>query len=127
MPDSLLFQDWFEKGKHDFEAAKIIFEANGYPDTIGVSLQQAFEKYIKGYLLSKGWRLKKLHDLRELILRAQEYNPVFRDYIGLARTLTAIYIEEKYPSGPPIEITREELASLYAQTEKLINLIKSLS
>jgi HEPN domain-containing protein len=125
MPDSILSLDWFEKGKHDLESAKIISEANGYVDSVGVLLQQALEKYLKGYLLAQGWQLKKIHDLRELLFQAKEHNTVFGDYIGLARTLTAIYIEEKYPSGPSEGVTREEMTVLLAQTEKLIALIKS--
>jgi HEPN domain-containing protein len=124
MPDSTLPKDWFERASHDLIDAQILFKASGHTDTIGVLLQQAFEKYIKGYLLSKGWRLKKIHDLRELIFRAQEYNPAFYEYLELARKLTAIYIEEHYPTAPSSGISKEEITLLLAQTEKLIDFIK---
>lgn len=124
MQDSILIKDWFEKASHDIEAARILLKADGPRDTIGILLQQAFEKYIKGYLLSKGWQLKKIHDLRELIFRAQDYNPAFNEYLGLARKLTAIYIEEHYPTSLSIGVSQKEIASLLEQTEKLISLIK---
>jgi HEPN domain-containing protein len=124
MQDSKLVKDWFEKGNHDIIAARIIFKASGPTDTMGMLLQQAFEKYTKGYLLSKGWELKKIHDLRELIFRAQEFNTAFGEYMELARKLTAIYIEGRYPSGPSSDYPQEELAQLLDQTEKLISFIK---
>ncbi len=124
MLDNNLIKDWFEKGSHDIATAKISFLAGGPSDTIGVLLQQAFEKYIKGYLLSKGWQLKKIHDLRELIFRAQEYDPAFGKFLELARKLTAIYVENRYPTFSPADYPEEEIASLIEQTETLIALIE---
>jgi HEPN domain-containing protein len=114
MQDSKKSKDWFEKGNHDVIAARIVFKASGPTDTVGMLLHQAFEKYIKGYLLSRGWELRKIHDLRELIFRAQDYNQTFGRYLELARKLTAIYVEGRYPSGPPVDYPQEELAQLLA-------------
>jgi HEPN domain-containing protein len=124
MQDSNLIKDWYEKGNHDITTAKISFSAGGPNDTIGVLLQQAFEKYIKGYLLSQGWKLKKIHDLRELIFRAQDFNPAFGNFLELARRLTAIYVEDRYPTFSPSDYPKEEIESLIGQTEKLISFIK---
>ncbi len=96
MRDSMLEQR-FDKGDHDFRAARIVLDADGPYDTVGVLLQQAYEKHIMGYLLSKGWELKKIHDLRELTLRAADYDPQFSEYLMTARRLSAIFLEERYP------------------------------
>ena len=117
-------QEWFEKGSNDMLTASLAFKAGAPQDTVAVLLQQAAEKYIKGYLLSKGWRLKKTHDIRELINRAIEYNSKFSEYNDLASILTSLYIEERYPSIPQSDYSREEIASLMKQTEKLIVEIK---
>jgi HEPN domain-containing protein len=125
MPDNREYiKEWFEKGSHDFIAGKLAFETGAITDTTVVLLQQAAEKYLKGYLISKGWRLKKTHDLVELIDAAAKYNSVFKDHINLANQLTALYLQERYPSVPSTDYPREEIASLIEQTEKLIKLIK---
>ena len=125
MPDRRkIAQEWFDKGNHDFTTAKLAFNAGGLADTTLVLLQQAVEKHLKGYLISKGWHLKKTHNLVELTDTAKEYNTVFNEYITLARKLTALFLEERYPSGPPTDYPKKELAQFAEQTEKLIKLIK---
>ena len=87
-------------------------------------MHQAAEKYLKGYLISKGWQLKKTHDLRELRARATEFDPAFAAYAELARWLTAFYVEERYPSGPLVNYSREEIKGILEQTKKLIATIE---
>jgi len=117
-------REWFEKASHDLISSKILFKESGPVDIIAQHLQQAVEKCLKGYLISSGWRIKKTHDLVELIKVAQEKNPGFLKYIGLADRLTALYIAERYPDFPIKDYPKDEIASLLAQTEKLITFIK---
>ncbi|MBI4266754.1 MAG: HEPN domain-containing protein [Chloroflexi bacterium] len=117
-------QEWFDKGSHDLTTAELASKAGAPAYPIAFLLQQAAEKYLKGYLISRGWRLKKTHDLRELIARAAEFSPVFNEHTELARRLTALYIEYRYPSAPPSADLSEEIVTLLEQTQKLIALIK---
>lgn len=127
MPDEKAsFQEWFEKGNHDLITAKLAFEAGAPTDTVAVLLQQAAEKHLKGYLLSKGWQLKKTHDLRELIDRAIERDAGFNKYVGMARLLTAMYVEDRYPSGLPENYPKKEIAGLMEQAQKLVDKIRDL-
>lgn len=119
-----LAQEWLARGSNDLQTARLAFQAGAPTGTIGVLLQQAVEKYLKGYLLFKGWRLKKTHDLRELMDRAREYDTTFSDYQDMARRLTAYYLEDRYPPGPPADYPREEIAEVMGQTERLIARIK---
>ena len=54
--ESILPKDWFKKGEIDLESAKILLAA-GTLETAAFHIQQAIEKYLKGYLLGKGWKL----------------------------------------------------------------------
>ncbi|MBI2852241.1 MAG: HEPN domain-containing protein [Chloroflexi bacterium] len=125
MPADEYVREWFEKGSHDFTTARLGLKARAPSDTIAVLLQQATEKYLKGYLIAKGWRLKKTHDLRELLDRAVEFNPTFGKYAELARRLTALYVEHRYPSGPPSAELEGEIGSLAEQSQELIELIQT--
>ena len=125
MPDKgRLAQEWLARGSNDMQAARLAFQAGAPTGPVALLLQQASEKYLKGYLLHKGWRLRKTHDLRELVDRAREYDAAFSDYLDLARRLTAYYLEDRYPPGPPSDYPREEVAALLEQTQKLIARIK---
>ncbi|HUT04931.1 MAG TPA: HEPN domain-containing protein [bacterium] len=47
-------EEWFERGRHDIETAQLIYEQYGYTDSIVYHIQQAIEKYLKGYLVLRG-------------------------------------------------------------------------
>lgn len=85
---------------------------------------QALEKYLKGYLISHGWELRKTHDLRLLVDKAADFDPSFAQFLDLAHRMTAHYLEDRYPPGGPRAYAREEIAAMLAQTEKLVNEIK---
>jgi len=69
MKDKIV-QEWFERGKRDLESAKLIYVQKGYFDEVVFSIHQAIEKYIKGYLIFHGWKLKKIHDIETLLVEA---------------------------------------------------------
>ena len=72
--NSLYPQKWINYADKDWRRTKILIE-NDDAEGAAFHLQQALEKYLKGYLLAKGWRLKKIHDLNILISEAGKYNP----------------------------------------------------
>ena len=56
-PAKNIFMDWFLHGDNDLKSAKLLFSGDGPTENIAFFLQQAVEKYLKGYLLNKGWKL----------------------------------------------------------------------
>jgi len=118
------FTDWFLHGDNDFQSAKLLFKNKGPTDNIALSLQQTVEKYLKGYLLSKGWKLHKIHDLELLISEAIRYDKAFKAFLDFARVISAVYVESRYPAGPPKEYSIEKISEWLEQTETLIALIE---
>ncbi len=51
-------KEWIERGKHDLEVAKILLAEEEYSDVVLFHIHQAVEKYLKGFLIYKGWGLK---------------------------------------------------------------------
>jgi HEPN domain-containing protein len=45
--------EWFERGNHDIETAQLLYDEHGYTEIIAYHIQQAIEKYLKGYLVLK--------------------------------------------------------------------------
>ena len=67
--ESQYSEDWFRIGNKELDRAKNLFNLSDLGGA-GFNIQQAVEKYLKGYLLSKGWKLKKIHDLEPLLNEA---------------------------------------------------------
>jgi HEPN domain-containing protein len=59
--------EWFERGRHDIEMAQLLYNERGYTDTIAFLIQQAIEKYLKGFLVYKGVAPRKTHNLDFLL------------------------------------------------------------
>lgn len=126
MESKKIAKEWFEKAEHDLDAVADILIGSGHPDVAGVLLQQGVEKYLKGYLISKGWRLVKTHDLKLLLDEAVKHNLVFNHYYDLLDIITGYYFEEKYPFGES-EITLEDIKGNLRKAKKLIAFIKKES
>jgi HEPN domain-containing protein len=128
MPDKpsqkSISEEWFLRGEHDLQSAKLLLQQGGPTDTIAVLAQQAAEKYLKGYLLSQGWKLQRTHDLEVLVSEAITHNKAFEQFLDFARVVSAYYLEDRYPPGPPPGYPREEIADIMGQTEKLIARIR---
>ena len=115
--------EWFEKARRDFETAKLLLRYGGHPDPVAVFLQQAVEKYLKGYLIARDWKLVKTHDLKLLIDEAKKHDNNFEKFYDLADRLTKHYVDEKYPPMAA-DVTVEEAKALYAQVEELLKIVK---
>jgi len=88
-----------------------------------VYLQQAAEKYLKGYLLSRGWSLKRTHDLEVLLNEAMNHDGRFQAYLNACIMVREFYVEERYPfigSPPP---SRQELEEAIDAIQEMITLI----
>ena len=54
--------DWARIARKDLSRVRKLLDVD-HPDAAGFYLQQAMEKYLKAFLLSKKWKLKRTHDL----------------------------------------------------------------
>jgi len=121
--ESLYPKDWFIKGSNDLNAARILLEA-GNLGTAAFHIQQAIEKYLKGYLLLKGWKLRRIHELDELLDEALLYDRAFEKFRSLCEIVTEYYIEERYPLLISTELNKDEIGKALKETEELIEFIK---
>lgn len=126
MDEGLLVQvkEWFERGKHNVETAKLLYQEKGYTDTIAYHIQQAIEKYLKGFLVFKGIIPKKTHDLVQLIGEIIKDNPWIEEFVDFCDKATKYYIEERYPPGPPVMYSYQEIKESLDLTCKLIKMLQ---
>ena len=94
--------DWFARAGQDFVSARHLL---GEPEPAFVVpaamlLRQVVEKYLKGFLLTNGWVLKRTHDLTALLDDALPYAPELARYDAACIKLTAYYSEQRVaPAG----------------------------
>jgi HEPN domain-containing protein len=120
--ESRLPDDWFDKAARDLRRVGVLL-ADDDVEGAGFHLQQAAEKYLKGYLLGKGWPLKRTHDLEVLLNEAMTYDSRFQDYLDACIMVREFYVEERYPflgSPPP---ARSELEKALDSVRDMIALI----
>jgi len=114
------------KGDHDWDAARILIDAHKL-ESASFHIQQAIEKYLKGYLLSKGWKLRRIHELDELLDEAGAHHAGFEEYRSLCELATEFYVEERYPLLIASELNTEELERALKQTKGLIELVRRIA
>lgn len=120
--ESLIPIDWFRKADADLRTVEILLAQGGDTEIAAMHIQQAMEKYLKGYLLAKGWKLRKTHDLPELLDEAMRYSPKLDKFRSLCEEATVFYFEARYPffkEGP----TPQEVNEFLMQTKEMVKAI----
>jgi HEPN domain-containing protein len=124
--ESLYPKDWFRIAGKDFKRAEHLLGVDD-PEGAGYHLQQAVEKYLKGFLLSRGWELKRIHDLEVLLNDALKYEGTLEQFRSFCQRVTGYYIIDRYPLPSTAELTNKEVQSSMTETEKFINSLRALT
>ena len=111
--------DWFRVGEREHARAKLLLE-NGDLSGAGFNLHQAAERYLKGYLLSRGWKLRRIHDLETLLNEAAEHDAGFRSLASACLKINQYYLEERYPFTAASDLTPSEIRQSFEAVEGLI-------
>lgn len=114
--------EWFRKAQEDFERVPRRLKEGDCEDA-GFHLQQALEKYLKGFLIARGWNLRRTHNLSFLPDEVVKFLPATEEYRPLCQEASAFYVEERYPlmSQAP---SQEELEQLFLQAQGLVKLLQ---
>lgn len=91
--------DWFLLGRERLEAADAVFAAHGPCNSAVELLQEAVERYLKGFLLGKGWTIQRIHNLSTLLDDAVQMDVRFQSFADLCESLTAQFWAQHYPGG----------------------------
>lgn len=117
--NSLYSEDWKKVAKKDWERVKRNLNA-GDPEAAGFFLQQALEKYLKAFLLKRGWELRKIHTLYTLLDDAIQHNTSLEQFRQLCQQVSGYYFAERYPQLTPLELTREDIEKNLEEAERFI-------
>ena len=119
------YEEWFMKAESDLRSAEIIFREEDPPtDTICFLLQQAVEKYLKGFLLFHKDKYPLIHNLPELLKSCKKYDEYIWDYLEECEVLNGFYIETRYPSATPWKYSKTDTKKAFDMAYGLIKYIK---
>ena len=112
-------EQWIIKGDHDLGTAKITYlYIPEYLDTVTFHCQQAVEKYLKAYLISKNISFKFTHDLIYLLDLTTLTDLDFHIYYDSVSELQGYAVEVRYPNET-IYLSNEKV-------EKALRIAKSV-
>jgi HEPN domain-containing protein len=125
MVDTLRYKDWIEKAERDIKSAKILKEHECGNDVVAFHSQQAVEKSLKAYLISKGEGIVSGHSLIYLCKVSEKHNSDFKKYIKDCGFLNQYYIETRYPADNPLIVSDYEAEECVKIAEEIYNLVIS--
>jgi len=119
--------DWFMLGKERLESADALIGARGICLSAVELLQESVERYLKGYLISRGWELERIHDLNRLLDICVDHSNDFVRFIPLVQSLTEQFWAQHYPGedlsevGFDYPVLRQQAGDLIALIETEMN------
>lgn len=122
--DSQYYYKWLEKALSDLQSARILLTWGGDEMAVAFHCQQAIEKALKGYLLFKLGRHFDGHNLTFLCRQAAMVDDRFARYLGESAALNNYYIETRYPTDLPFEITEAQIHNIIIMAEDLFGVIR---
>ena len=115
--------DWFFAAADRLRIADATWERDGLTLTGIELLQEAMERYLKGYLIAKGWHLDRTHDLRKLLSVAMTHDPALSAFQSFADELTDDFYSQHYPGGDWTNVG-QNYETLRTQAGEIISLIE---
>lgn len=91
---------WRDFAREDYRAARVSFEEGLFRPACFLA-QQAVEKALKGFLLSRRGEYPKTHLLRELLSLCDLADHEFRQWTDDCHFLDRFYRSARYPDAPP--------------------------
>jgi HEPN domain-containing protein len=121
--DSKRYFDWIDRAGEDLEAAKLLMAGDDTLNASAFHCQQCIEKALKGYILSVSNEHVDGHNLTWLCRQALKSDQRFMQWLDESAALNRFYIETRYPSDIPMELTRDKVAGIYDMAEKMYEFI----
>ncbi len=126
MRDSLRYKDWIDKAGKDYHAAEILLESDADEEFVAFHCQQSAEKALKSYIIKKEHRLYESHSLVFLCRHAVKYEVKFRSLLHECAFLNQFYIETRYPSDVPADVTPQQAEKCLEAASNILSFIRPL-
>lgn len=123
MARSAYSNDWFCSVEIDISKVEDLLNAKD-PGVAGFFLQQTLEKFLKVFLLSKGWQLKRIHNLETLLDEAVVYAPFLEEFRFICQKISEFYFLESDSFPKDADSIDYDVRDSLNQVKKLIEKFK---
>lgn len=121
--ESLYPADWLRLAERDWKRVERLLDEHD-PELAGFCLQQAVEKFLKAFLLARGWQLRRIHDLEALLDDAVTHDASLEDFRAVCQKITPFYFVERYPFIVETGMIEEDVRSSLEQVKELIEKLR---
>lgn len=118
--------DWFLLAADRLRSADAVWSSEGLTMSGVELLQEAAERFVKGFLVSRGWRVERTHDLVHLMKTAASHDARFAAFADLSATLTQEFFAQHYPGGDLTDVG-QDYESTRRQLGELVALIRDVT
>lgn len=122
--NSKVVQEWFAQADLDLEQAEFLLKNDRPLVYVAYFIQQTAEKYLKGFLISKGWELEKIHNLDKLLRECSKFDKAFLEFLPSFRKITRFYFEGRYPMTYKVKYTTKEIKQAINEVKNLVGFVK---
>ena len=122
--ESLYPVDWVRIAEKDLRRVDRLLGKQD-PELAGFCLQQAVEKFLKAFLLSKGWRLRRIHNLDALLDDAITYDASLEEFRSVCQKISAFYFVERYPFLVETGITEQDVRASFEEVTDLVERLRN--
>jgi HEPN domain-containing protein len=112
-------EDWKEIARMDWQRVKRNLRDEDAP-AAGFYLQQCLEKFLKAFLLTQGWQLKKIHKLDTLLDEAINYRSDLQDFYDLCERVSGYYLADRYPPFGDLGLTCADIEGSLGEAKRFI-------
>lgn len=119
-------RDWLRSAHARLRSVDLLYPLEGASESVIELLQEASERFLKAYLIERGWELRKIHDLGALVADAVNLDSRFTAFEEFADNLTDQFWAQHYPGGDLDEVgqdypaLRHSLGQLVALIEETL-------
>lgn len=121
-PDNSRYvHEWVANSDRDYDRARRMLNDDD-AEGAGYYIQQSLEKLLKAYLIARGWRLERTHNLVDLLEEAELHDALLGDYSATCVDAATYYYWDRYPQQdpPPDEVAhRANIHDTFAQATEL--------
>jgi len=118
--DSSYPEDWLRIARRDWQRVQTILRG-GDSELAAFLLQQCLEKYLKAYLLARGWRLQRTHELDTLLDAASRFDPELETYQELCERVSGYYVLDRYPVLREVQVETGRVEQELSAAAELIS------
>jgi HEPN domain-containing protein len=100
--------DWLKIARKDWQRVRRNLRARDL-EAAAFFLQQSLEKYLKAFLLTRQWKLRKIHELDALLDEAAIQDSALEQFRDLCERVSGYYFAERYPPLGAFDLAPEDL------------------